>query len=93
MVSNNHSSYTTAQVKIRLSEIPKLFVYNYITYELRGVVSFQPAQSKLRTSFGHYNVYAIKGTKHWQLFDDLKKKPIPVKENKEVSCELLVYTI
>jgi len=78
---------------MRLSDIPKLLIYNYVVYELRGVISFQPAHSKLRTSSGHYNAYAIRGTKNWQLFDDLKKKSIAVKENKEVSCELLVYTI
>lgn len=93
MVSINRSSETTAQVKMRLSDIPKILVYKYVTYELRGVISYQPAQSKLRTSSGHYNAYAIRGTKNWQLFDDLKKKPIPIRENKEVSCELLVYTI
>lgn len=93
MDSNNRSSETTEQVKMRLSDIPKLLVYNDVTYEIKGVISFQPAQSKLRTSSGHYNAYAIRGTNNWQLFDDLKKKPIPVKENKEVSCELLVYTI
>lgn len=86
MASKNHSSETTAPVKMRLSDIPKLLVYNSIHYELRGVVSFQPAQSKLRTSTGHYSAYAIRGTKNWQLFDDLKKKTIPIKENKEVSC-------
>jgi len=93
VVSNNRSTETTAQVKMKLSDIPKLLVYNYVTYELRGVISLQQAHSKLRTSSGHYNAYAIRGTKNCQLFDDLKKKPIPVKENKEVSCELLVYTI
>lgn len=93
MVSNNRSSETTAPVKMRLSDIPKLLVHNNISYELRGVISFQPAKSNLRTSSGHYNAYAVRGTRNWQLFDDLKKKPIPVKENKEVSCELLVYKI
>lgn len=78
---------------MRLSDIPKLLVYNDITYELRGVISFQPAQSKLRTSSGHYTAYAIRGTKNWQLFDDLKNKPTPIKENKKISIELLVYTI
>lgn len=93
MASKNHSSESTAPIKIRLSDIPKLLVYNSIYYELRGVVSFQPAQSKLWISTGHYNTYVIRGVKNWQLFDDLKKKPIPIKENNEVSCELLVYTI
>lgn len=75
------------------SEIPQHLIYNSISYELIGVISFQPAKSKLMSSTGHYNAYAIRGITNWQLFDDLKKKPIPIKENKEILCELLVHTI
>jgi len=93
VVSNDRSSETAEQVKMRLSDIPKMLVYNDITYELRGVISFHTPKSKLRTSLGHYNAYALRGLKNWQLFDDFKEEPIPINENEEVSCELLVYTI
>lgn len=93
VVSYNQNTETTAPVIMRLSDIPQILLYNSKCYELRGVVSFHPGNSKLRTTIGHYNVYAKRGTKNWQLFDDLKNKPIPVKSNQEISCELLVYTI
>lgn len=81
------------QVKMRLCDIPKILIHNLVTYELRGVISFHPGKSKLRNTVGHYNAYAKRGTKNWELFDDLKKKPIPIKESKIVPCETLIYTI
>lgn len=93
MISTDRTCEAAAQVEVQLSEIPQLLVLNSKTYELRGVISFQRGKSSLRNSIGHYCAYAKRGTKNWQLFDDVKKKPVPVKENKKVSCEFLIYTI
>lgn len=92
-ISNNRSSETTEQVKMRLCDIPQILFHNSVAYELRGVISFHPGKSKLRNTIGHYNAYAKRGTGNWELFDDLKKKPIPTKDSKIVPCETLMYTI
>ncbi|CAI6377697.1 unnamed protein product [Macrosiphum euphorbiae] len=91
--SKNRSSETTEQVKMKLCDIPQILIHNSVTYELRGVISFHLGKSKLRNTIGHYNGYAKRGTGSWDLFDDLKKKPIPTKASKIVPVETLMYTI
>ena len=48
----------------------------------------------LRTSVGHYTVYAKRSSgRQWELFDDMKKKPVPVKDTTTIMCEFLIYTV
>jgi len=77
----------------RLCEIPPVLLNNSITYELRGVISFRSGKSNLRNTVGHYVTYTRRNTKNWEMFDDLKNKPIPVKDTTSVPCEFLLYTI
>lgn len=92
-ISLNRSSEAAAHVEIKLADIPQLLIHSSKTYELRGVVSYKKGRTSLRNSIGHYQAYAKRGNKNWQLFDDLNKKTIPVNESKVVSCEFLIYTI
>lgn len=39
------------------------------------------------------HAYAKRGNKNWHLFDDLKKKPMPIKETKIVACEILFCSV
>jgi len=65
-----------------------------IKYELRGICSHRHGISRLRHSVGHYQSYCKRNsTNQWELYDDLKSKPMPVKSNSKVPCEFLVYTI
>ncbi|KAF0688727.1 Uncharacterized protein FWK35_00036210, partial [Aphis craccivora] len=67
-------------------DIPQILVYESTTYELRGALHFYKGKSRLRNSVGHYTAYAKRGTHSWELYDDLKKRPIPVKENSTILC-------
>lgn len=78
---------------IKLCDVPQIINLNYISYELRGVIHFRRGKSQLRNTVGHYTAYVKRSNKNWELFDDLKKKPVPIKETTQVSCELLLYTI
>lgn len=80
-------------LKIKLCDIPTVLTYNSVTYELRGVICYHKRKSSLRNSIGHYNTYSRRGTRNWELYDDLKKKSIPVKETTMVPCEFVFYTI
>lgn len=80
-------------MKVKLCDIPQIILHNSKTYELRGVLSFKAGKTKLRNSIGHYCAFAKRETSNWELFDDMKKKTIPIKETKVVNCEFLVYTI
>lgn len=77
----------------RLCEIPLILMNDSITYELRGVIFYRTGKSILRNTIGHYMTYTRRDTKNWELFDDLKNKPIPVKDTTSVACEFLFYTI
>lgn len=78
---------------IKLCDIPQVVNLNSISYELRGVIHFHRGRSQLRNAVGHYSAYVRRCGRNWELFDDLKKKPMPIKQSTKVSCELLLYTI
>lgn len=80
-------------MKIKLCDIPPVIIHNSTTYELRGVICYHKGKSNLRNSIGHYNTYSKRHTNNWELYDDLKKKSISVKESSMVPCEFLFYTI
>ncbi|CAH1724831.1 unnamed protein product [Aphis gossypii] len=93
-MSNQQSTEAAKIVQIRLCDIPQILCNVNRTFELRGVISFIPGKSKLRNSVGHYKSYVKRGaSNNWEIFDDLKKKPIPVKNTTKVNCEFLFYTI
>lgn len=92
-ISSQRSSEAAALVKIRLCDIPKLLIHKTTCFELRGVLCYHRAKSGLRNSIGHYTAYAKRYGSNWELYDDLKKKPIPVKETTIIQCEFLVYTV
>lgn len=91
-VLKNRSSEASTAVFMRLCNVQELLIYNFKTYELRGVKRLK-ARSSSRSSVGHYNTYTKRGTKNWQLFEDLIKKPIPIKDKKIIPCEILFYSI
>jgi len=93
LVSNQRSSDAVTMAQIKLRDIPQLLFNANITYELRGVICFRHGKSQLRHSSGHYMAYMKRGEKNWELYDDLKKKPIPIKDIVKVSIEFLFYTI
>jgi len=88
-----HSNDAGCTMDIKLCDIPQVLNMNSISYELRGVIHFRRGRSLLRNTVGHYTAYVKRCGKNWELFDDLKKKPMSVKETTNVSCELLLYTI
>lgn len=93
-MSHQHSTEAAKIVQIRLCDIPQILCNANQIFELRGVISFLAGKSKLRHSIGHYKGYAKRGaTNNWEIFDDLQKKPIPVKSTTKVNCEFLFYTI
>jgi len=87
------STEAASMVQVKLSDIPQILVYESTTYELRGAINFYKGKSGLRNSIGHYTAYTKRVTHNWELYDDLKKSPIPVKENSLILCEFLIYTI
>jgi len=69
-------------------------IHGTTTYELRGAICFHRGKSGLRTSVGHYTAYAKRSSgRQWELFDDMKKKPVPVKDTTTIMCEFLIYTV
>ena len=84
VISKDHSSEAAAQVKEKLCDISQILQHNSKTYELRGL-SFKAGKTKLRNSIGHYCAFAKRGTSNWEQFDDMKKKPIPIKDTKVVN--------
>lgn len=80
-------------VNIKLCDIPPIITHSDIIYKLRGIVCYRRGKSKLRNSVGHYKAYVKRETNNWELFDDLQKKTIAVKDTSIVSCEFLFYTI
>jgi len=91
---NNQCSTEAASVKrVRLCDISPILISDTLIFELRGVISFHHGKSKLRNSIGHYTTYAKRDAKNWELYDDLKSKPIPVKDTTMVPCEFLFYSI
>lgn len=93
MISSQRSSEAATLLKVRLCDIPQILVHETTSYELRGVICFHRGKSGLRRSVGHYTSYTKRYGRNWELFDDLKKKPIPIKETTTVQCEFLVYTV
>lgn len=87
------SNEAAPHVHIKLCDIPPFLNYNSISYKLRGVLNYHKSKSQLRNSIGHYAAFAKREEGNWELFDDLKKKPMPINGKKEVACELLMYTI
>jgi ubiquitin C-terminal hydrolase len=92
-VNVEHSNDAGYTLDINLCDIPKSITLNEKSYELRGVIHFRRGNNNLRNSVGHYTTYVRRSNEHWELFDDLKKKPIPVKETTNVSCEIIMYSI
>lgn len=80
-------------INIKLGDIPLVLIYKQIKYNLKGILGYRPGKSQLRNSIGHYSTYARREGGHWELYDDMRKKPVPIKNSKIVSCELLLYTI
>jgi len=89
----NQTIEAAPQVHIKLKDIPPIINYQNTTYELRGVCAYRSGLSRLRTSVGHYTSYCKRGPKIWKIYDDLKSKSSRVKEDTEVACELVIYTI
>ncbi|XP_016656228.2 uncharacterized protein LOC100569834 [Acyrthosiphon pisum] len=93
MISSQRSSEAATLMKLKLCDIPQILTHSTKNYELRGVLCFYKGKGGLRSSVGHYTAYTKRYGRNWELFDDLKKKPIPVKETTTVNCEFLVYTV
>lgn len=87
------STEAVSMVQVKLNDIPQILVYENTTYELRGAIHFYKGKSGLRNSVDHYTAYAKRGTHNWELYDDLKKRTIPVKENSTILCEFIIHTI
>ncbi|XP_050064744.1 uncharacterized protein LOC126553644 [Aphis gossypii] len=79
-VSSLRSSEAATIFKIKLCDIPQLIKVKSKVYELRGVLAFQRPKSSLRNSVSHYTAYIKRGSRNWELYDDLKKMPVLVKE-------------
>ncbi|KAF0708911.1 Uncharacterized protein FWK35_00027913 [Aphis craccivora] len=77
-----HSNDAGCTMDIKLCDIPQILNLDSVAYELRGVIHYRRART-----------YVKRCGKNWELFDDLKKKAVPIKETTKVSCELLLYTI
>ncbi|CAI6375745.1 unnamed protein product [Macrosiphum euphorbiae] len=72
-VSSHRSSEAATIFKIKLCDIPEIITVKSAVYELRGVLAFQRPKSSLRNSVGHYTTYVKRGSRNWELYDDLKK--------------------
>ena len=80
-------------IEVQICDIPKILQNNSCTYELRGIVNHRSGNTRTRSSIGHYNAYCKRNESRWEIMDDLKLKPTPIKENANVYCEYLVYTV
>lgn len=87
------TSEAVPMINIKLSDIPLVLKYKEMTYNLRGVLNYRHGKSKLRNSIGHYSTYARREAGHWELYDDMKNKPVSKKISTIVACEILIYTI
>ncbi|CAI6373556.1 unnamed protein product [Macrosiphum euphorbiae] len=92
-ISSQRSSEAATIFKIKLCDIPELITVKSTVYELRGALAFQRPKSSLRNSVGHYTTYTKRGSKNWELYDDLKKLPVQVKEQTIVPVEFLFYSV
>jgi len=93
-MSTQRSSEAAKLLKVKLSDIPLLLIHGTTAFELRGAICFHRGKSGLRTSVGHYTAYTKRRSgRQWELFDDMKKKPVPVKDTTKIMCEFLIYTI
>lgn len=63
-----------------MCDIFLIIICETLTYELHDVIAFRGEKSKLRHSIGHYLTYTKRDIKNWELYDDLKIKPVPVKD-------------
>lgn len=89
----NQTTEAAPHLDIKLKDIPPIMKYQNTTYELRGVCAYRRGLSRLRTSVGHYTSWCKRGPRIWEIYDDLKSKSSRVKEDTEVACELVIYTI
>jgi len=90
----DYSTEVAQQVQVCLENVPSVITINNIKYELRGICSHKHGMSRLRHIIGHYQSYCKRNhTNIWELYDDMKSKPIPVKASTRVPCEFLIYTI
>lgn len=93
-VDKDYSAEVAQQVNVCLDDVPSVLTINNIKYELRGICSHRHGLSRLRNSVGHYQSYCKRHhIQNWELYDDMKSKPMPVKYNTRVPCEFLIYTI
>ena len=78
-----------------LEKIPEVLSINgTLIYQcLRGVCCYHEGMSRLRSSVGHYTAHCKRLNGNWEIMDDLKKKPVPVKRTKKIPAEYLLYTI
>lgn len=90
---NQCSNEAASITMVKLCDISPILISESTTYELRSVITFRSGKSNLRSSIGHYTTYAKRDSKRWELYDDLKTKPLPVKDTTVVPCEYLFYTI
>lgn len=92
-VSSQRSSEAASIFEIKLCDIPSLIKTKSSTYELRGILAFYRPKSSLRNSVGHYKTFSKRGDNNWEMYDDLKKIPIRVKQQTVVPVEFLYYSI
>ncbi|CAI6358114.1 unnamed protein product [Macrosiphum euphorbiae] len=93
-VDKNYGTDVEQQVQVCLDDVPLVITISNVKYELKGICSHSHGMSRLRQRIGHYQSYCKRTyTTNWELYDDLKSKPMPVKANTRVPCEFLVYTI
>lgn len=96
MFVGDETTYSTEVgrlVETKLCDLPPVLKRKESTYDLRGVVSYIPGLSRLRTAVGHYKAYCKRGERSWELMDDLNKKTVSVKGTTKVNCEYIIYTI
>lgn len=86
-------SEATPHINVKLCDVPEVIIHNDTSYDLRGVLNYRPGKSFLRSSIGHYTTYARRRGGNWELYDDLKKKPMSISKNTTASCELLFYSV
>jgi len=76
-----------------ICDVPKVLQNNSCTYELRGIVNYRRGNTRTRLSIVHYNAYCKRSENRWEIMDDIKLKPTPIKENAHIYCEYLLYTV
>lgn len=90
-VSEMRSTEAATLVTIRLCNIPKKkkIIWENVTYEFRGIVSFIAGKSNLQNSVGHYKAYIKRGNRNWEVHDDLKKRRFQLRKQNEYYASIL----